>query len=298
MATTAIKYGIKKTRNYRKKTIRKTTKGKRDLTQIFYTSLNCILICSGILSISLISTILYREISQSTYFQLKQIQVEGCLRHTPSQILHTAGIKPRINLLSLYLKSICQCLENSPWIERAKVKRILPNQLEISIIEREPVALINLNQLYLVDKKGTIFKKAERKDGLAFPVLTGVTWEGLMNYKEIHTPLITQALILIDRLKEEGINPSTISEIHLDATFGLTVFTIPHATQIEMGFPPFQEKCKRLCAIIDDLEQKNLVPQTIDLNYSHKSFVNIKQQYEAIESIKKGGENQWVKMEI
>lgn len=235
---------------------------------------------------------------QSPYFQVRKIKVEGCFRHTPSQILYMAGIKPRINLLSLDLKNICQCMENSPWIERAKIKRIFPDQLEINIIERKAVALINLKQLYLVDKKGTIFKKAEKEDGLAFPILTGITWENLMNHQHIYTPLITQALTLMDLFEEEGITLSTISEIHLDVSFGLTVFTAHHATQIEMGSPPFQEKCKRLCAILHDLEQKNLLPQTIDLNYSNKAFVKTKPRYETTKPIKKGGDNQWGKMEI
>jgi len=208
------------------------------------------------------------------------------------------GIKPQVNLLSLDLKQICQYIENSPWIERAKIKRILPDQLEINIIERKAVALINLNQLYLVDKKGNIFKKVEKEDGSAFPVLTGVTWENLMNHQHIYTPLITQALTLMNIFEGEGIPLATVSEIHLDVTFGLTVFTTHQATQIEMGFPPFQEKCKRLCAILDDLEQKNLLPQTIDLNYSNKAFVKTKPRDETIKPIKKGGDNQWGKMEI
>jgi cell division protein FtsQ len=209
-----------------------------------------------------------------------------------------AGIQPRINLLSLDLKHICQSVENSPWVKRAKIKRILPDQLEISIIEREAVALINLNQLYLIDKKGTIFKRVEKEDGFVLPVLTGVTWKNLMNHQNIYAPLITQALTVMDLFKEEGIPLATTSEIHLDVIFGLTVFTTHHATQIEMGSPPFRQKCKRLYIILHDLERKNLIPQTIDLNYSNKAFVKSTPRHETIKPIKKGGENQWGKMEI
>ncbi|NOQ86336.1 MAG: hypothetical protein GQ554_05610, partial [Deltaproteobacteria bacterium] len=156
-----------------------------------------------------------------------------------------------------------------------------------------------LKQLYLIDKKGTIFKKAEREDGLlAFPILTGVTWQDLMKPQGTHTHLITQTLTLMAILEEEGIDISAISEIHLDPTFGLTVFTTHHATQIDMGFPPFQEKCRHLCSIMEDLKRKDLIPQTIDLSYSLRAFVKTKPQNKEFKSIKKGGEKQWVKMEI
>lgn len=291
-------YRTKKIRHYRRRSYRKASKHQGKLTRIFHLCLKCTLLGLGIVSISFASIMLYKKISQSPYFQAKKILVEGCVRYTPAQILYLACIQPRVNLLSLDLKQSCQSVENSPWIERAKIKRILPDQLEISIIEREAVALINLSQLYLVDKKGTIFKKAEKEDGFVLPVLTGVTWKNLMNNQQLYTLLITQALTLMDLFEKEGIPLATISEINLDATFGLTVFTTLHATQIQMGFPPFQEKCKHLYAILHDLEQKNLLPQTIDLNYSNKAFVKGTPRSETIKPIKKGGENQWGKMEI
>ena len=285
-------------RNYRKKTFSRSTKGERNVTHAFQLCLKCTAMILLIASAFFISNILYKKISLLPYFQLKKVQVEGCFRQTPTQILYMAGIQPRVNLLSLDLKHICQSIENSPWIERAKIKRILPDQLDISVIERKVAALINLKQLYLVDKKGNVFKKAEKEDGLKFPILTGVTWENLMNHQQIYTPLINQALTLMDCFEEAGIPLASISEIHLDITYGLTAFTTHYAAQIEMGFSPYQGKCTRLCSILRDLEQKDLIPQNIDLNYKNKAFVKSIPRYETIKPIKKGGDGKWGKMEI
>lgn len=285
-------------RNYRKKTLSRSTKGKRNVTHAFQLCLKCTAMILLIASAFFISNILYKKISQLSYFKLRKVQVEGCFRQTPTQILYMAGIQPRVNLLSLDLKHICQSIENSPWVERAKIKRILPNQLDISILERKVAALINLKQLYLVDKKGSVFKRAEKEDGLMFPILTGVTWNNLMNHQQIYTPLIKQALTLMDCFEEAGIPLANISEIHLDITYGLTVFTTHYPAQIEMGSPPYQGKCKRLCTILRDLEQKDLLPQNIDLNYNNKAFVKSTPRYETIKPIKKGGDGKWGKMEI
>ena len=180
---------------------RKRTRGKRDLTHIFLVCLRYTLTGLGILSISLTSIMLYKELLQLPFLQVKKIQVEGCVNHTPAEIIDIAGIHPQINLLSLNLKSICQQLESSPWIERAQVKRTLPDQLHITISERRPAAMINMDQCHLVDDKGVIFKIADHQEGQGLPILTGITWESLMNHKKKHTMLINQALSLLSLLE-------------------------------------------------------------------------------------------------
>ena len=45
---------------------------------------------------------------------------------------------------------------------------------------------------------------------------------------------------------------------------------------------------------MEDLKRKDLIPQTIDLNYSLRAFVKTKPQNKEFKSIKKGGEKQWV----
>jgi len=277
---------------------RKKALPKRDLTRIFLTSLRGTLVTLGIASISLTSIMLYKELLQLPFLQVKKIHVEGCRKQSPATIISLAGIHPQINLLSLDLKNMCQRLENSPWVERAQIKRTLPDQLDISICEHKPAALINLNQLHLVDEKGTVFKKAEREDGLALPILTGITWEDLMSNQKLHTALINQALALLKLFEGEGIPLSAISEIHLNATLGLTVFTTHNATQIEMGFAPFEKKVDRLCMLLDDFKRKNCIPENIDLNYRHKAFIKLKPHTNKNKPRTKGGEKQWGKMEI
>ena len=277
---------------------RKKVRAKRDLTRIFLSSLQWTLIGLGIASIILTSLMLYKELLHVPYFQIKKIHVEGCLRQSPAHIISLAAINSQSTMLSIDLKSICQRLENSPWIERAQVKRTLPDQLTISIWEHKPVALINLNQLHLVDEKGTVFKKAEREDGLTLPIITGITWEDLMSNHKMHTALINQALLLMKLFEGEALSLSSISEIHLDAALGLTVFTTHNATQIEMGLAPFQKKLKRLCVLLDEFKRKDLIPENIDLNYRHKAFIKLKPHTKKNKSHNKGGEQLWEKMEI
>jgi cell division protein FtsQ len=214
-----------------------------------------------------------------------------------------AGITHETNLLAIDLKGMCHRLEQSPWIERAQIKRSFPDRLSISIRERKPVALINMDGLYLVDEKGTIFKKAEGEemlgeDRMVLPILTGIRREDAAGHTQAVAPLISQALTFMRSAEREGIPRSSISEIHLDPVLGLTVFTTPNAVQIEMGFQPFETKCRRLCAIVEDLKNRNLVPRVIDLTYRHKAFIKLNRSNPNRKAIRSGGEPPWEKMEI
>ena len=298
MSLTALYPKTARIKNRRFIVRRRKVSRKRDLTRTACTILSCMGICLAAASIVLAAMIVYKKMLQCPYLMVKKIAVAGCVRHRPDQIIAMAGINHEINLLAINLKSMCRQLEQSPWIERAQVTRTFPDKLTISICERKPVALINIDQLYLVDEKGTIFTRAEGEDRLALPILTGMSREDVMSRKQAITPLINQALTLMHNLEQEGIALSTVSEIHLDPILGLTLFTTPGAVQIEMGFTPFETKCKRLCAVVEDLKKRNLVPHIIDLTYRHKAFIKLSPDNPNHKSIRSGGEKPWEKMEI
>jgi cell division protein FtsQ len=247
--------------------------------------------------------IAYQKLLRCRQFTVKKISVAGCGRYLPDQVIALAGITHETNLLAIDLKGMCHRLEQSPWIERAQVKRNFPDKLSISIRERKPVALISMDGLYLVDENGTIFKKAEGEetrgeDRTVFPILTGIDRETLAGHDRTAAPLISQALAFMRSAEREGIPRSSISEIHLDPVLGLTVYTTPGAVQIEMGFTPFETKCRRFCAIVQDLQNRNLLPQGIDLTYRHKAFIKLKSSNPNRKANRNGGEPPWEKMEI
>ena len=303
MALTAFYPKTMRIRNRRFMLRRRKVSRKRDLVRAAVTFLQCLLILLAGASAVLGSMIAYQKLLQCPYLMVKKITIAGCGRYLPDNIVSMAGINRETNLLAIDLKGMCRRLEQSPWIERAQVKRNFPDRLSISILERKPVALINLDGLHLVDDKGTVFKKAEGEEALGedrrvLPILTGMDREQVMHHRHGAAPLISQALTFLRSAEREGIPRSGISEIHLDPVLGLTVYTTPGAVQIEMGFMPFETKCKRLCAIVEDLKNRNLVPQAIDLTYRHKAFIKLNPSKPSREAISSGGAQPWEKMEI
>jgi cell division protein FtsQ len=65
-------------------------------------------------------------------------------------------------------------LEAIPWVERAIVRRALPNRIEVEIFERTPVAFLRQgDDMALVDAHGVILERPLEGD-FHFPVVTGI----------------------------------------------------------------------------------------------------------------------------
>ncbi|MEA1991308.1 MAG: FtsQ-type POTRA domain-containing protein, partial [Thermodesulfobacteriota bacterium] len=93
---------------------------------------------------------------QSDLFRVCQVLVKGCDRVTEEKVLQLSNVTAQDNLLSLDLKSIATSIEAHPWVHMVEVKKKLPDHLMITIKEHTPVALLNSDKMYLLDKQGKI----------------------------------------------------------------------------------------------------------------------------------------------
>jgi cell division protein FtsQ len=164
-------------------------------------------------------------------------------------------------------------------VEKAKVKRDWTSRaLIIEVQERVPQALILLEDLYLVDRHGEVFKKAGPKDRLDFPVLTGLNRQEIMEREPQATDLLRQAVELLELLGQRKVfTPREISEIHLSKQNGLTVFTLNGAIPIRLGSGELSDKLRRLEKVLPDLQQKAKNVEYLDLNFPGKVVVKMKE---------------------
>jgi cell division protein FtsQ len=111
---------------------------------------------------------------QSDLFEVSQVQIKGCNRLTEEEILKISNVTAQDNLLSLDLKSIAMSIQSHPLVLTAEVKRKLPDHLMITIKEREPVAILNSDKMYLVDQHAKIIDKMLTDEHFSLPVIKGV----------------------------------------------------------------------------------------------------------------------------
>ncbi len=106
------------------------------------------------------------------------IQTTGLSEVTRGDLLPVFGEDIGRNIFFVPLNQRRTQLEKIPWIENATVMRILPDQLRISVVERQPVAFVRHGQqIGLVDSNGVLLSmpaSSMTKHHYSFPVVTGI----------------------------------------------------------------------------------------------------------------------------
>ncbi|OGP63966.1 MAG: hypothetical protein A2169_12465 [Deltaproteobacteria bacterium RBG_13_47_9] len=178
------------------------------------------------------------------------------------------------NLFTLKLKEVANRLVVHPWIEQVQVRKVFPNKIWIQIEERKPIAILQLEELYYIDTKGVIFSPVGDRDPYNYPLLTGLTRQGLVKDPVETNHLIMKALEFLRIAdKEKVFPPEDISEIHMEKVFGIQCFTKTEGVEVRMGWEHFGEKLIRLSIIWSDLRKRGLSAVSVDCSDLKKMVV-------------------------
>ena len=212
------------------------------------------------LGVGMVGFFVYQGMLRSDFFQITAISINGCRRVAKSRVLELSGVDIRANLLTLAADDARERIEAHDWVAAAVIERHWPNRLEITIIERKPVALLNLaSGLHFVDRKGIIFAAALPPEDIDFPVISGVA-ENAGPDSEGHRMMLA-ALSFIGYAS--GGNPilprQNISELHVDADDGLILLLADRPFPIYLGKDRLKTKYYRLAKVLQWL-------------YTHKKF--------------------------
>lgn len=231
-----------------------------------------------VVSLTLLGFTAHEYFQRSVPLKVGEVSIMGCINVTESELVNLANVDFKASLTNLDLREISSRLAKHPWVEKAKVKRDWSRRaLIIEVQERIPQALILLDDLYLVDRHGEVFKKTEPRDQLDFPVLTGLDTREVTERDPQAVNLVGQALELLRILRQRKIfTPQDVSEIHLSKPNGLTIFTLKGGIPIRLGSGGLADKIDRLEKVLPDLQQKIKEVEYLDLNYPKKVVVKMR----------------------
>jgi cell division protein FtsQ len=106
------------------------------------------------------------------------IHTAGLTEVTRSDVLPVFGEDVGRNIFFVPLDQRRRELERIPWIEKATVMRVMPDQLRIAVVERTPVAFVRHGQqVGLVDANGVLLAMSASSmthHHYSFPVVTGI----------------------------------------------------------------------------------------------------------------------------
>ncbi|MGQ9646782.1 MAG: cell division protein FtsQ/DivIB [Thermodesulfobacteriota bacterium] len=217
---------------------------------------------------------LYAHVLGDPLFRVREVEIEGCQRIPKEVLLSLITIEGMPNLFTLRLREVARRLESHPWIDQVKVRKVFPDRIVVEVVERRPIAILQLEELYYIDDKGVIFSPVGDSDRYNFPFLTGLNRETLEKNPEEANRLIMKALELLSIAeKERGTPLEEISEIHMEKTFGVHCFTQGEGLEVKMGWENFGEKLKKLSLIWSDLKKRGWVATSIDCSDARRIVV-------------------------
>lgn len=198
-------------------------------------------------------------------FALRAVRVIGNTRVTDAQIAKLGGLVMGQNLFALELGGVERSLATHPWIKSVSVRRSVPDELTVQIVENVPVALIALGDLYLVDLDGEPFKRAQPSEVMDLPLITGIERDALVAKRDESRELVKHALAaLAVYAKSPVAKGHPISEVNV-SDFGLTLVTTT-GQEIVLGTADVEPALARLERIRKELSARKLTAEVIRLD--------------------------------
>lgn len=192
----------------------------------------------------------YRYVTSMDYFALRQVNIQGNQRLTQDEVRTCAGLDPDANALGVNIREVEQSLLANPWIEKAVVRRILPDKLQIQIGERQAAFWVKRNEaLYYADNAGKIIAPVAPGRFASLPLLE-ITEDGQKHVK---------VLAELAELLEKNVLPFGVSQlalIRLSAKSGLEFALEGKDIVLSASLADWRENVIRLGKVWTDLQKR------------------------------------------
>jgi len=202
------------------------------------------------------------------------IQVTGLTEVSRSQMLPVFGEDIGRNVFFVPITQRRKDLEAIPWIEHATVMRVLPDQIRVNVIERQPVAFTRHGQqIGLVDANGVLLDMSAATMAVhhySFPVVTGLDPGDSAASRKGRMALYGRLMAELDANNQHL--SQQISEIDLTDPEDARVLMPAQGADIlaHFGEDHFLERYQRYKAHIAEWRQQYPHLKSVDLRYDNQ----------------------------
>ena len=183
------------------------------------------------------------------------IRTDGTLQR--DQVLRAGGLQEGLNIFSVNLAQIHDRLQRLSQVDEVQVERKMPNEIDITITERKPIAWITSEKTvtdpfasdaaFLVDARGVLMKEKKLlPEYLALPLITGCSSEALVPGKTVDSFEAKAALELL-RLTTTSFMQTRFQIREVDVSKGYCLLvTDKNHTRAMFGFDHLDVQMQRL----------------------------------------------------
>lgn len=203
----------------------------------------------GWLFIGLALLTLHDFLIQWDRFAIREIRISGNRLISREEMLEIAGLQEGMNVFRVNPYLCTKRLREDPRVQYADVTISWPDAIQIQLIERSPMARIQMDHPVFIDVEGTCFQASDRYPIEGIPVVEGLEPR---DFPAHGVPASTAYQETMRALKswttDSGLlNRNNIARILVDPDIGLTVVPkneLGHQSigQVRIGFQAIPEK--------------------------------------------------------
>jgi cell division septal protein FtsQ len=207
----------------------------------------------------------YSRVMGADRLRVSRVEVRGGHFLSEGEVRQLLGPAVGENILSLNIDDLKKRLRASPWVADAAVQRTLPDTLRVEIDEREPVALAEIDHLYLMDGDGTLIELfGPRTASFDLPVVRRLG--GLP--PEERRERARRVTTLLDDLQELG---TELSEIRVDDAGELET-VLRSGEVVRLGAPPYRKRFMTFLGLRAQLRRRCPEAEYFDLRFRDRIY--------------------------
>ena len=221
-----------------------------------------------IFSLILIVVIVLYTSLNSGIFNSDNIEIEGNKYVESEYIIKALDINNNKNIFRYNIKDMEEILLNNKYIDKVEIKRLLPNTLKVSIIEKEIVANLYNEEIYCyIDKEGNFIDEIDEnnKDNEVITVHIDYNKTDSQEIKFKNEENKKRLLYLLEYIKEEGIYKK-IDNIDMTKPNFINMSTKEDINILLNSDEELKYNISRLAMILADLQNKKQKGGEIDLS--------------------------------
>jgi cell division protein FtsQ len=208
----------------------------------------------------------WQRVFASDRLRVGKLEVRGSHFLSEGEVRELVGPAVGENILGLDIDALKARLRASPWVADATVTRTLPDTVRVEIRERVPLALAELDRLYLMDGDGGLIDIYGPKTGaFDLPIVRGLV--GVE--EESRRDRARRAGALLADLADLG---SEISEVYVLPTGDLRVVLRGDGEVLLFGDPPYRERLVTFLGLRKELVERAPDAEHFDLRYRGRIY--------------------------
>lgn len=206
----------------------------------------------------------------STTFQLQEVKILNIGTLTADQSFRFSELQRGENLLQLDLVNVQQVIKrNHPEFKEVRVRRVLPNRVEVLLKRRTPVAQVSFSRFVQVDKDLVVLPGSASSPFRNLTVIDGavIPREGLVVGVTLTDETTRKALKLMEIIKRTNIlRKHSLTKIDIHDPKNISLY-VDGLIEIRIGGNHFIERLKILDQTLRTLELNPAKINYIDLRF-------------------------------